>query len=223
MKEPPSPQKIERAKRARLVRAMADLTAVEFSKYAGVSDRTIKGWENANDNALTEKGAEKILNAAKKVGIIVDMIWLLHGVGSQPRLTQDVFNKSILPDPQLSEDMLSSPAPFSEKVKQEMTCFIESNLNAVTMQILDQTMEPFFQIGDIVGGIRLFGPQINLALSKFCIIETKDYPLICRRLLLGTKEKLFNLQCTNPLPGENACSVNQKLFSAAPIIWVRKP
>lgn len=210
-----SANKIERGKRVRLVRNMTDMTIDVFANKIGVSNRTVKYWENGDFGGLSEKGAEKIVAANNILKIQCSIIWLLYGEGSYPILT----GKPYSPNFSLKNNRLND---YDEKIQEEVHYFISNNLNAVTMQIVDDSMEPCFIIGDIVGGKRRKNKEIKNALHKDCIIETKKQQLLCRRLLPGTKTKLFNLCCINQKTNSPFIITDVEIISAAPIIWLRR-
>jgi transcriptional regulator with XRE-family HTH domain len=211
----------ERGERARLVRKMTDLGIDAFAKFVGVSNRTIKGWEGSQAGGLTEKGAEKLINAAKRHGLHCSIVWLLHGIGPQPILTKETYNKPVLAN-EFPKDSKSKLC-LSDIAKKEMQYFHKVNPGAVTIQIFDDAMEPYFCFGDIVGGQRKVAKNIAAAINKDCIIETEDHQILCRRVTRGSKANLYNLSCINPnTVVDPIVTSNVRLLSAAPVIWMRK-
>lgn len=207
--------KIERGKRVRLVRNMTDLTIDDFANKIGVSNRTIKYWENGESGGLSEKGAEKIVEANNILNIQCSIIWLLYGAGSHPTLTGKYYNNILSLENNITNDS-------DDNIKKEVHYFISNNLNAITMQITDDGMEPYLIAGDIVGGKRKQNKDIKDALHQDCIIEIKNQQLFCRRLLPGTKPKLFNLCCINQKTSAPFIITDIEIISAAPIIWLRR-
>lgn len=207
--------KVERGKRVRLVRNMTDLTIDDFANKIGVSNRTIKYWENGESGGLSEKGAEKIVEANDILNIQCNVIWLLYGAGSQPILTGKSYNNALSLTNNITNDS-------NDSIKKEAHYFISTNFNAITMQITDDGMEPYLIAGDIVGGKRKQNKDIKNALHKDCIIEIKNQQLFCRRLLPGTKPKLFNLCCINQKTSAPFIITDMEIISAAPIIWLRR-
>lgn len=207
-------EKLERGKRVRLVRKMVDLTIDEFANAISVSNRTVKYWETGEHGGLSEKGAEKILAACDILQIKCSIIWLLYGAGYQPILVGNPYNK-IIPSPNNTNNNSDN------HIKKEVHYFLTNNLNAITMQITDDAMEPHFLVGDIVGGKRKKNKDIKYALHQDCIVETKKQ-LFCRRLLPGTKPKLFTLCCINQKTNAPFVLTDIKIKSAAPIIWLRR-
>lgn len=210
-----SADKLERGKRVRLVRNMTDLTIDDFASKIGVSNRTIKYWENGEAGGLSEKGAEKIVEANDTLNIECSTIWLLYGAGSHPILVGEPYSKSL----SLTNDLHDE---HDKSIKKEIRYFHANNLNAITMQITDDGMEPYFIVGDFVGGKRKQNKEIKNALHQDCIIETKNKQFLCRRLLPGSKPKLFNLCCINQKTNAPFIINDVEIISAAPIIWIRR-
>lgn len=207
--------KSERGKRVRLIRNMVGLTIDEFAIKIGVSNRAVKYWENGEAGGLSEKGAEKIVASCNKIGLQCNLIWLLHGAESQPILTDNSYNASFL-----AVNLLNHA--YDNAIRKEIHYFHSNNSDAITMQIADNGMEPFFNEGDIIGGKRKHNKELIKILDQDCIIETKDQRIFCRRLLPGSQPDLFNLCCTNPKTCERFVITDIEIATAAPIIWIRR-
>lgn len=213
--------KKERGKRVRVVRSMSGLSIAEFAREIGVTDRAIIGWEGGKIGGLTEKGAEKIATVIKSFGVICSSVWLMHGMGTQPILTNEIYNKPIFSEINSTKNNKEIITPNSA-VKNEIACFHKNNLSAVTLQIIDDSMEPFLHLNDIAGGKRLFANKIQKALHKNCILETEENQILCRYLTEGSMPNTFNLNCLNPKTSAQPITLNNvKLISAAPVIWTR--
>jgi HTH-type transcriptional regulator, cell division transcriptional repressor len=214
--------KKERGRRARIIRSMMGFSIKAFAKEIAVSDRTVKSWEQGNAGGLTEKGANKILEVAKKNGLECELTWLMHGIGAQPSSTNPIFNKPILIKEQPGK-MVSSKKIIDTGIKNEIDCFHANNANAITLQIPDDGMEPYYATGAIVGGKRRTGAAINELIFQDCIVETKDHQTLCRRLTPGTIVDRFNLSCLNHSTKQTNIATNDvELISAAMVIWYRK-
>ena len=184
----------ERGKRLRLLRKMSGLTLSEIaSKYKlGVS--TIKYWECAKSRGLSSKGAKKIIKAMHLEGIQCSYLWLMFGVGLPPQFIDVRFSS-------LKEvDMNVEQAVYEEEksIDREVKSFCDNNLDVVTLSIFDDGMEPFYSIGDVVGGRQFSGVSIEKLVGKYCIVETVDHQLLCRKIAKGEGKNLYNLYCINP-------------------------
>ncbi|MCK4608351.1 MAG: hypothetical protein KAT71_02625 [Gammaproteobacteria bacterium] len=211
----------ERASRVRILRGMTNLTIKSFSAEAGVSVRALKNWESGSLAGLTDKAAEKLSLAAERCGIHASNLWLMYGSGAQPIMLGEIYNKAdVVNEPPVA---YGSRFQISAAIKKEMKFFKRLNPGAVTMQILDDSMEPYYRIGDLVCGIRKMGAEVIHALNQDCIIETAGEVALCRRITKGAQEGRYNLSCINPNTTVEPSIVSDvEVFSAAPIILIRR-
>lgn len=209
--------KHSRGEHVRMVRSMTGLTIIGFAKELGVSRGSIIGWEQGKSGGLTEKGAEKIVALAKNHNILCTSIWLLHGIGNQP-----TFKTNSIAEPKATYIVNKPNSNLPETVTQEVKLFESNYDNAVTHRVEDDCMQPFFTTGDIVGGIKLFGSDINNALGKHCIIETESNEIFIRKLTQASSTDVYNLISTNlDTPAPNSILINATVISVAPIVWIR--
>lgn len=201
-----------RAKRLRSLRIMAGFSSMEaFGKAAEIGLTTLKYWESARGGGLSKKGANKVADYVALLGIQCSPEWLLHGMGQAPYYT----------DLQEAEKQQTDD---HEHIQQEISLFRELSPGAVTLLIDDDGMEPFYSLGDIVGGVRLEPDSHEAATNHHCIVELKTGEVICRYVKQGTQENRYHLSCvnqetTNPFPVEYDVDV----VALAPVIWWRKP
>ena len=64
-----------------------------FCERHAISPHTLSTWEKGK-KPVTEKGANKLIEAFAKEGILCSVEWLLHGVGLSPTTLED-FTSSI--------------------------------------------------------------------------------------------------------------------------------
>lgn len=210
---------IERGNRLRVLRNMSGLTIHELAAKYGVGASTIKYWECAKSEGLSPKGAKKFIEAMANEGIYCSYMWLMHGVGIHPQYVDKRYGnskKQINPmNVSLEEEMA---------IYREMDIFLKETDNAITLAIYDDSMEPFYFLGDTVGGNRLFGDDIIKAFDRDCIIETEDRQVLCRRFTIGNEEERYTLCCLNPKTAVSPPNIyNSKIVSVAPIsrVWKR--
>jgi HTH-type transcriptional regulator, cell division transcriptional repressor len=206
-----------RGQRLRFLRKMSGLTLHKLAKKYDMGMSTIKYWECAINQGLSAKGAKKIVNAMHQEGIQCSFMWLMHGVGLAPQIIDVRYN-----NPEFSRKELSLPEEIS--IAHEIALFCEKIIDAVTLAVYDDGMEPLFSVGDNVGGKRLFGENIVNAIGKNCIVETEENQILCRRISQGTNSGLFNLYCTNPHTAISPPNLyDVKLLSVAPVtrLWKR--
>ena len=210
----------DRLKRARVLAGLN--TRREFEEKHQISANTLQGWEQGK-NPLSEKGARRVVEALKKEGLMCTVEWLMHGKGMPPR-PFDVLNAgvgdSVRTDPVLAELNIRE----EENIYRETQLFKELNLNSIVLTINDDAMEPYFSVGDYIGGVRLFNDEIERYLGTVCIIEFENNLILPRHLQKGSREGSYTASCTNPKttapPPLNLYDV--KVISAAPILWHRK-
>src|SRR3972149_10741670 len=210
----------ERGKRLRLIRKMSSLTLDELSSKYNLGISTIKYWECAKSQGLSSKGAKKIVTAMQNEGIQCSYMGLMYGVGLPPQFIDVRFHKGFQ-----NEDCIEQDAYDEEKsIEHEVKFFCEKIIDAVTLTVFDDGMEPFYSAGDGVGGKRLYGSDLTKTVGKNCIIETAERQLLCRRIAQGNGIDNFNLYCINPNTLANPPHLyDVKLLSAAPIsrVWKR--
>jgi len=195
--------------RVKTIRLMTGLTRLEFAEL-GISQNTIQAWEQGKTK-LTEKGAKRLIEAALKTGVICSMDWLLQGKGSAPFFSKknsqfnstqyEVINKN------LSSEIL------------DIESFKNNNPNSIVFNVTDDSMLPFYRLGDYVGGKRYKGNYIDLH-GVNCIISCFDFGIFIRKLICSKGSFFFvatNLEST----ANNLVLEKEKIDFLAPIIWHR--
>lgn len=209
-----------RGKRLRLVRKMSGLTLNELAEKHNFGVSTIKYWECAKNQGLSSKGAKKIITAMQSHGVQCSYMWLMHGIGLPPQFLDVHLHDSAKKVPYINQ------ATFEEEksISSEIALFCEEVVDAITLTVFDDGMEPIYSVGDSIGGKRLYGEDLTKMIGKNCIIETADHQLLCRRIAQGSNASSFNLYCVNPYTVANPPHLyDVKLLSAAPIsrVWKR--
>jgi transcriptional regulator with XRE-family HTH domain len=209
-----------RGKRLRLVRKMSGLTLNELAKKYQLSISTIKYWECAKNQGLSSKGAKRIITAMQNQGVQCSYMWLMHGIGLPPQFLDVRFSDNTKKIPHINETTFEE----EKTISQEIALFCEKIVDAITLTVFDDGMEPVYSVGDGVGGKRLYGEELAKVIGKNCIVETDDHQLLCRRVAQGSESDNFNLYCVNPYTAANPPHLYEiKLLSAAPIsrVWKR--
>jgi hypothetical protein len=84
-------------------------------------------------------------------------------------------------------------------------------------------MEPYYSIGDYVGGIVNSEKNIAKYDKLNCIVQLENGDQLIRRIIKDKKEDLFTLFCINPTTTVSTPIIfDQKIIRVAPIIWHRK-
>jgi DNA-binding transcriptional regulator YiaG len=202
----------ERGQRLRQIRESLKMSRLAFGEHYDISPRSIQNWESARYGGLTEKGARKIICGLQKDGIDCTLEWLFLGFGyGPPGLVIDSGVK-------LSE---YDPNKATNSVGRELSYFHQLNPGSVDMIMPDDSMEPAFFKGDCVAGRRFIGGELQIAHNKSCIVQLQDGKTIIRKLLPGDQSETFHLTSYNTKAGQPELK-NVRIFSAAPIVWLRR-
>jgi DNA-binding transcriptional regulator YiaG len=206
----------ERAKRIKALRELVGYSRHKFcEKYAkyGIKLGTLQSWEDVRWNGVSEKGAATLVKIFKEEGINITVEWLLFGVGDNPLKHLDRFKIA---------GAITKVSP-DETIAQELRFFHQLNEGAVDTVIADDGLAPWLMPGDRVAGKRLFEHEIAEAIDHPCIIQTLAGNVVVRWLKKGDDVDHYTLVCTNPNTKVNEPHLeNIKLFSAAPIVWIRR-
>jgi DNA-binding transcriptional regulator YiaG len=206
----------ERAGRARRLRDTLRLSRGYFERTYDIPQQTLQGWEDARWGSLTDKGAKKLVKAYQGEGLHVTVEWLMYGVGPDPFATYKVAE----PGNPAYQVVLTEQAIIS----QELQAFHQNNPNAIDTIIQDDAMLPCLAPGDHVAGQRFFEQDIEQALGLSCMIQTKTGLMLVRQLEQGSESGLYTLSSLNPNTTVAEPRLQDvSLFSASPIIWIRKP
>lgn len=208
----------QRAIRLRRIRENLRLSRNELCqkyKHFGITTSTLQSWEDVRWKGLTEKGAQKLVKAFKEEGLDVTVEWLMFGIGENP-LENDEF---------IAPHFLNTNNKPSEDsiIAQELSLFHKLNPDSVDTIITDDAMAPWLKSGDHVAGKRYFENNMEIAIGSLCILQTASGTILVRMLHSGSDIGLYTLSCLNPNTAVKEPIIKDvKLFSAAPIIWIRK-
>ncbi len=182
-----------------------------------IGEGTLLNWEYARYGGLSMKGAYALQEIFQEEGILNCTIeWLLHGIGETPTLmyTYQHLNHE--------KDLSKKPSIESEdeKIKKEINLFYIHHPNAIHTIIEDDLMQPYYNRGDYVAGIKWDLSNLEDLFRQPCIIQSFEDTLLVRKIYPSDKKGLFILKANKPSKTENKDSV--KILSAAPIIWIRR-
>lgn len=139
----------ERGSRLKWLRTQLGIKQEDFAKKLGISRATLSYWENASTVkfGLHEEAAKKVVNIISELGTSCNLTWLLYGIGDAPFTVKNMLDE-----------------------KREINLFLLSSENAVATEMFDNSMQPIFSKGDMVGGI---WKNINMlkTYDDFYIIE----------------------------------------------------
>jgi hypothetical protein len=110
-----------------------------------------------------------------------------------------------------------------EAIYQESQVFKNQKANTIILNITDDAMEPYFSVGDYIGGVQIDNSEIPHFLGRECIVELENNLILPRIIQAGAHPNVYNLSCTNPKTTASLLNFyNAKIISAAPIVWHRR-
>jgi hypothetical protein len=182
-----------------------------------IGEGTLLNWEYARYGGLSMKGAYALQEIFQEEGILNCTIeWLLHGIGETPTLMYTYQHLSHEKD----FSTKASIEPEDEKIKKEINLFYIHHPNAIHTIIADDLMQPHYNRGDYVAGIKCDLNNLEGLIRQACIIQTFEDTLLVRKIYPSDKKGRFILKANKSNKTENNESV--KILSAAPIIWIRR-
>ena len=208
-----------RARRLKMIRLLGGFTQKEFSDKFKININTLQAWESEK-TTLTSKGAVKVVDALDNTDLICTVEWLLEGAGGS------VTTKTLLINS--NDETLNAPPPLENNwntennLQQEITTFKQLSADCFVTLIADDSMEPFYKVGDYVGGIFVDKRHYDKYINENCIIVYNKNNYI-RKLYKNHKTGNYSISSTNP----KTCIADPVLFNIkidklAPIIWHRK-
>lgn len=217
----------ERAHRLKFLRKMARLSMKEFAEHCNIGLTTINYWEQGY-SSITVRGAKKVSQAMLREGIECSPLWLLSGLGVQPKIINPsklskINYYSIDSAQQRIQEENSSYT--DEKIKEELNLFQTIHPDNLFHHIDDESMSPLYCKGDIVAGKKLIGENMQLANRMDCIVEIEENKSIVRRVRTSSHStNSFDLYVINSEASlEFSPLHNVKVRSLAPITRIWKP
>jgi len=96
-------------------------------------------------------------------------------------------------------------------------------MNSIILTIADDAMEPYYCIGDYIGGVQVYNDEMDRFIGNMCVIELENNLILPRLLQKGSKTGFYNICCTNPKATASPLNYyDVKVISAAPILWHRR-
>jgi hypothetical protein len=225
---------IQRAERLKQVRIILRLGRDYLEKKYHIPAATLKAWENGL-TSITEKGLKRCIDMYRQEGMLLNREWILFGIGLSPRVSLDMGkylaselqypkNEEKAEYPKVSDDVTPYIIDETACILREAAFFKKEYQNSVVLSVINDDMEPVYQIGDYVGGIFRYGKSINTVAKIDCIIRLTSGELLVRRLFKDADGR-YNLVCINPIPSISNMPImfDAKIECVAPIIWHRKP
>ena len=196
-----------RGERLRALREVLGISRKEFANKHGIAPTTLQGWEEGRNNGITSKGVELVVRAYNSENVTCTKEWLLNGTGDTP-----------LP-PSLSWRLMDvSGLSEDEAIRKELLLFHQLIADPIDIIMSDNSMFPIYKKGDLLAGQRYFR-DFDKVIGCECIIQTLQDGIFVRRLEPGSTSNTFNLI---PLMEGAKTFKNIRVFSVAPILWVRR-
>jgi len=209
---------ILKGNRVRSARMLTRLTRKNFQEKYHIHENTLKSWENPteNKNGLTKKGALRFIETLKNENITCTLDWLLYGIGDGPRLTTQPIienNTIVIPEISINQD---------EAILKEIQFFLDVNPDSVVALVSDNSMAPFFFVGDHVGGYKRKKEFIKYFVNVNCIVETTEGTQYICRYTTTEKENIYRIFYLNSLNNIDNNKMLVEIDSIAPIVWHRR-
>ncbi len=202
----------ERGRRVTEHRKRLNVSRRAFANKYGISENTLRAWEQGLQGGLTEKGAKILVHIFRHEGLPCSVEWLMNG----KRLPRDYATKT---NKQIFLDFISA----RNTIEAEIAAFKKIYPSLVCAKVEDDTMLPHFSVGDLVAGLPIPHKDFTLAIKMLCIVETEHEKKLIRRVMPGSKPGSYHLFSTNlDTTVEKPVSYDIGLISIIPINWHRK-
>jgi transcriptional regulator with XRE-family HTH domain len=164
---------LERGKRLRALREQTGLSRIAFAKQLGISEHTLKAFENGS-RELSPQGAREYSRIFLLVGMDVSFELLYYGREAD-------FSEQ--KEAAISEE---------QNIDDEVMYFKKRNSSSIILKVQDSLMSPFYNKGDIVGGQKILNAdQFSLTHGHACIIELTNGSQCLRRVLKSDGRKVM--------------------------------
>lgn len=196
-----------KGRRLRMARALSGLSRQDFFVKFSIATSTIDTWESGRVD-LTEKGALRVCRALQQINIYCTPNWLLTGAGSPPKHMNDI-EKAMLDDANNTALQISDESA----IQREANFFLQLHSDGVTTTIIDDSMAPTFQKGDMLGGKIRTTQSLVGKIGIFKLSENITVVGYLKSSGTGTYNISFN---------KAQGLINVKIINAAEIAWHRK-
>jgi transcriptional regulator with XRE-family HTH domain len=204
--------------RLKSVRMLVAQSRSEFEKNLGISENTLAAWESGKA-PLSQKGAQRFVEAVRKYNVHCTVAWLLHGTGLPPMTRHNKKMPSYAS--QSSEDHTETDEEVA--LAKEIAAFQSNYSDAIVVLIVGDAMEPWYKHGDYVGGRKMAADKASSLVGSHCIVETESGDIFVRLLNRSKSPQAYILSSSNPhTTEENPVVYNVSLKFAAKVIWHRR-
>lgn len=224
---------IARGERLRQLRKAMKLNIRQFAELCQAAESTVRQWEKARANGLTQRGINLIMSYIRDSEISCTAEWLLHGgiTGAPEKKSTSIINVPPLlesknqnepsppsPVPIASITQLPSQSSTSLDLKAEIEAFMAQYPDAVILRVQDDGMAPFFSVGDYVGGFRALKTDWDSLINEICIVQTFDGYMLARKLNQSPLPDKYRICAINTMSTSSALVEEVEIMSAAKIL-----
>lgn len=192
--------------RLKALRGYASLSRADVEQQFGIPEVTLKSWEFNMQKDVSPKAVKRILEAFNSLGIPCTEEWLVFGVGASPFV------------PHIDDKTTPIKSSILEKVY-----FEEHNAGALTFEIQDSGLSPYFEVGDLVGGLPLAFEDLPKKRGAFCLFVTQKHERIVGRLANGSDKGFYSIVRDLSFKSSDALILDARFVKVYEIIWVRRP
>lgn len=193
--------------RLKSVRMQLGFSRREFADKCGFSAATLQAWEDGR-YPVPKKSMIKYVKTLFDCGLITSPEWFINGEGLPPR--------------PINKFSLNSIAE-KDAILREINFFETENKNPIITVITDDSMQPFYAIGDYVGGKLVPVDYADRYIGTFCIVKLITGETLVRKLRPSSEEGHYNLICTNlDTTSTSPFLLNCEITELAQVIWHRK-
>ncbi len=208
---------LERGKRAKRCRNMANLSRIEMCDDGQININTLKGWELGKHGGLTQDGARRVVARIARAGVNCTTSWLMDAAGEAPNL---VYN---LP---LQNEVIEGNTEES-RIKSELIYFSGAftGRQVSSMKIQDEAMLPLYAADDYVAGVKYYEKNIDFCLGMIGIAELPNGKTLLRKLRKSPNiPDRYDITALNDRCWtSDSIILNVPLASFAPLLWHRRP
>ena len=199
------------AARLKKIRLYLGLTREQLGKSIGISQYTLRSWENGLKN-FTPEGAQRFISSLKKnINFSCSLEWLMNGIGTSPISHYEE---------QKYKDSLSNVMILHshEKILNEIATFKKLNNSANVIAVSDDIFSPIAEPGDYIGFVPIDISHLKDYTGKILLLSLKKG--YCQFGILQKKHSAFQIiSLKNRSISDLVIDNIEKVFQ---FVWLRK-
>lgn len=201
----------EQASRLKKIRLYLGMTRHQFGDRLGISQYTIRSWENGAKN-FSEKSITRVIKALKNnVNFSCKFEWIMYGNGTSPISLHEEKNKQEINNIELNA--------LEDKIIKEVVTFKNLNKEASVVAVTDDRFQPIASAGDYIGFLEIKAKVLKKYIGNIMLWVDSEGSQI-----FGVLEKIENKFFISPFKGrkKQEITINNKIKLFL-LIWFRKP